>query len=77
MSNPFTMFGILAVYLCFISKWGPEFMKNRKPFNINKLIIVYNIIQIVACAHLVLQVIVISFKFAHFRLRKCDLIMLK
>lgn len=59
MSNPFKVIGILAIYLCFILKWGPEFMKNRKPFNINKLIIVYNIIQIVACARLVMQVIVI------------------
>lgn len=56
MSNPFTMFGILAVYLCFILKWGPQYMKYRKPFNINKLIIAYNIIQIVACARLVIQV---------------------
>lgn len=56
MSNPFTMFAILTAYLYFILKWGPEYMKNRKPFNINKLIIAYNIIQIVACARLVLQV---------------------
>lgn len=56
MSNPFAMFGILAVYLYFILKWGPAFMKNRKPFNLNKIIIAYNIIQIVACARLVIQV---------------------
>lgn len=31
-------------------------MKNRKPFNLNKIIILYNIIQIVACARLVMQV---------------------
>lgn len=56
MANPFPMFGILAVYLYFILKWGPAFMKNRKPFNLNKIIIAYNIIQIVACARLVVQV---------------------
>lgn len=63
MSNPLTMFGILAVYLFFILKWGPKYMKNRKPFNINKIIIVYNIIQIVACARLVAQVNLIYFFF--------------
>ncbi|XP_055321854.1 elongation of very long chain fatty acids protein 7-like isoform X1 [Sitodiplosis mosellana] len=63
MSNPFTMFAILAVYLCFILKWGPEYMKNRKPFNINKIIIVYNIIQIVACARLVAQALQHVYKF--------------
>lgn len=56
MSNPFTMLGILAVYLYFILKWGPQYMKNRKPFNLNRIIIAYNIIQIVACARLVVQV---------------------
>lgn len=56
MSNPFSMFGILVCYLYFILKWGPKFMKNRKPFNLNKLIIVYNIIQILACARLVVHV---------------------
>lgn len=56
MSNPFPVFGILACYLYFILKWGPEFMRNRKPFNLNKIIIIYNMIQIVACARLVMQV---------------------
>lgn len=56
MSNPFPMFAILTVYLGFILKWGPKYMKNRKPFNLNKVIIVYNALQIVACARLVVQV---------------------
>lgn len=56
MSNPFKMFGILGLYLLFILKWGPNHMKNRQPYNLNKVIIVYNIIQIIACARLVLMV---------------------
>lgn len=61
MSNPFTIIALLTVYLCFILKWGPNYMKNRKPFNLNKLIIVYNILQIVACARLVIQVNIFIF----------------
>lgn len=56
MSNPFSMFIILALYLMFILKWGPQLMENRKPYNLNKIIIAYNIIQIIACARLVSQV---------------------
>lgn len=56
MSNPFMMFGILAAYLYFTLKWGPNFMKNRKPFDLSNILIIYNIIQIIFCARLVLQV---------------------
>lgn len=31
-------------------------MKNRKPFNLDRLIQVYNIIQVVACAYLFIEV---------------------
>lgn len=56
MSTPFPMFVILALYLMFILKWGPKFMTNRQPFNLNKVIIVYNVIQIIMCARLVVHV---------------------
>lgn len=56
MSNPFPMFAILATYLLFVLKWGPAFMKNRKPYDLTRIMIVYNIIQIIACARLVFQV---------------------
>lgn len=55
MANPFPMIGIVAVYLLFVFKLGPEFMKNRKPFKLNGLIQVYNIIQVLYCFHLVQQ----------------------
>lgn len=55
MSNPFPMFVILGCYLMFVLKWGPKFMKNRKPYDLNRIMIAYNIIQIIACARLVLQ----------------------
>jgi len=65
MSSPFAMFGILAIYLLFILKWGPNYMKNREPYNLNKIIIVYNILQIVACARLVVQGLQYVYKFTN------------
>lgn len=56
MSNPFPTIAILTVYLYFILKWGPNYMKDRKPFNLDRLMIVYNIIQIIACCMLLKQV---------------------
>nr|QAX90474.1 elongase of very long chain fatty acid [Phenacoccus solenopsis] len=43
---------ILGVYLYFIFLLGPKMMKNLKPFNINKFIIFYNIIQVIFNAYL-------------------------
>ncbi|KAJ6637426.1 Elongation of very long chain fatty acids protein [Pseudolycoriella hygida] len=55
MSNPFPTIAILTVYLYFILKWGPNYMKDRKPFNLDTLMIVYNVIQIIACCLLLRQ----------------------
>uniref|UniRef100_A0A1B6CJX8 Elongation of very long chain fatty acids protein n=1 Tax=Clastoptera arizonana TaxID=38151 RepID=A0A1B6CJX8_9HEMI len=46
MGSPFPTTFLAIFYLLVIYKIGPTFMKNRKPFNINKLLIFYNIAQI-------------------------------
>lgn len=46
MSSPLPVLTILTLWLFFIYKWGPEFMKNREPFNLKKIMIVYNIFQV-------------------------------
>lgn len=56
MSSPVTTGVILFLYLNFVLKWGPQYMKNRKPYNLDTIMIVYNIIQILACIYLVFQV---------------------
>lgn len=38
--------GIAAVYLIIVCVIGPAFMKRRKPYNLDKILIAYNIIQI-------------------------------
>lgn len=57
--SPFIPITILVFYFQFVLKWGPNFMKNRPPFQLNKILAVYNLIQIVyslrlfciACKH--------------------------
>ncbi len=40
--GPWTLFSIIFAYLYFIKKLGPELMKTREPFQLKKLLIFYN-----------------------------------
>lgn len=44
--TPFPMVGILLGYMVFVLYLGPKFMKDRKPFNLKYVIIVYNMLQV-------------------------------
>lgn len=48
VNSPLIIFGIMAGYLYLVLSVGPRFMKNRKPFQIKKILIAYNAFQIVA-----------------------------
>ncbi|KAI5643774.1 GNS1/SUR4 family domain-containing protein [Phthorimaea operculella] len=52
VAKPYQGLTLLALYLMFVLKWGPAWMKNRKPFNLDKILIVYNAGQVVACMYL-------------------------
>lgn len=43
MSSPFSLLGIIFLYLLFVLRLGPLWMKNRKPYSLNKIMICYNI----------------------------------
>ncbi|XP_043785136.1 elongation of very long chain fatty acids protein 7-like [Apis laboriosa] len=43
MSSPFPLLGIIFFYLLFVLRLGPLWMKNRKPYSLNKIMICYNI----------------------------------
>lgn len=45
MSSPIPVIGIVAAYLMFVIKLGPDFMKDRKPLNIKPIIMLYNLYQ--------------------------------
>jgi len=45
MSTPWPILSILTVYLLFVVKFGPNMMKNREPFKIKQIMMMYNLIQ--------------------------------
>ena len=45
MSSPWPVFAICAVYYYIVRYAGPAFMKNREPYNIQKVMIAYNFFQ--------------------------------
>lgn len=57
MDSPWPVLIILAGYLYFVLKAGPKFMKHRSPLKIDRIVMVYNVVQIVCSAYLVKQVI--------------------
>jgi len=46
MNSPFPMLIILAVYLGFVLKWGPEWMKNKRAVEMKNILIAYNLYQV-------------------------------
>ncbi|XP_059613962.1 elongation of very long chain fatty acids protein 4-like [Phlebotomus argentipes] len=50
MQSPLGIFAIISVYLCVVLKWGPDFMRNRRPFDLKIVIAAYNFSMIVMCS---------------------------
>ena len=47
---------MVAVYVYIVTIWGPKFMENRKPYNINTFLIYYNAFQVGLSAYIFIQV---------------------
>ncbi|XP_062554897.1 elongation of very long chain fatty acids protein AAEL008004-like [Armigeres subalbatus] len=52
MDPPWLSFAICAVYLYFVLNLGPKLMANRKPLDLRKPLMVYNILQVIANIYL-------------------------
>ncbi|XP_063230861.1 very long chain fatty acid elongase 7 [Bacillus rossius redtenbacheri] len=50
--SPLPGLAIIASYIYFVVSLGPRFMKDRKPFKITKILIVYNFLQVVVSIYL-------------------------
>ncbi|XP_030755503.1 elongation of very long chain fatty acids protein 4-like isoform X1 [Sitophilus oryzae] len=66
VSSPATILLILGSYLYFVLKWGPEFMKNRKPYELKKLLMVYNVCQIIVNVYIFLLGVKVSYTVNNF-----------
>lgn len=56
MKSPVPIFSIVGLYLYFVLSWGPRYMRDRKPFKLEKTLIVYNFIQVLLSAWMVYEV---------------------
>ncbi|XP_028026397.1 elongation of very long chain fatty acids protein 7-like [Bombyx mandarina] len=52
LAKPYEVITLLTLYLMFVLKWGPKWMEKRPPFNIDKVLIIYNLLQVLACSYL-------------------------
>lgn len=55
MGSPIPLICILTFYLLFCNYIGPYIMKDRKPFELKKTLIVYNFIQVLCSAYIVYE----------------------
>ncbi|EDV58190.1 elongation of very long chain fatty acids protein F [Drosophila erecta] len=58
--DPWYMITVLGLYLYFVTKAGPHFMECRKPYELKRLILVHNIIQVVSCIYVIKEVLFIT-----------------
>lgn len=59
MSSPWPVATVVVVYLYFVIKVGPELMKDKKPFNIKPIMLVYNLYQTAYNSFIVLQMFIV------------------
>lgn len=52
LSSPVSLSLLIGIYLYVVKVTAPNFMRNRKPFNLRNILIVYNIFQILANIYL-------------------------
>ena len=56
MSSPWSTLSICLTYVYIVKVWGPKVMKNRKPFDLRGVLILYNALQVVFSAWLFYEV---------------------
>lgn len=56
ISSPVPGLTILGAYLYFTLSWGPKYMANRKPLKLERMLIVYNLIQVIASTYIFYEV---------------------
>lgn len=59
MGSPGPLLTILATYWYFCISAGPRYMKDRKPYDLKRIIQIYNAVQIVLSVYLVWEVSVL------------------
>lgn len=50
--SPLPMAAVLGLYLYFVLSLGPRLMKDRKPFELRTVMLVYNAVQVLCCGYI-------------------------
>jgi len=48
---------LAVIYIIFVKFVGPNYMANKKPYTLRKVLAIYNTAQILACIYLTVEVI--------------------
>lgn len=56
MDNPLPTIGLVLTYLSCVLVIGPLWMRDRKPFNINSILVIYNAFQVTLSAYMFYEV---------------------
>nr|XP_033335448.1 elongation of very long chain fatty acids protein AAEL008004-like [Megalopta genalis] len=60
IGSPWVMLSIVAMYLYFVQDLGPKLMATKRPFNLHRVMQIYNVVQIVLCAYLLFKAMTLS-----------------
>ncbi|KAF7413409.1 hypothetical protein HZH68_001898 [Vespula germanica] len=61
--KPLWVIGIIGIYLHFVYKSGSAFMKKKKPYKLNKILQLYNIMQIILNGYLLVILLGLIWKY--------------
>lgn len=56
ITSPVPGLTILGAYLYFVLSWGPKYMANRKPFKLERLLLIYNFLQVLVSVYIFVEV---------------------
>lgn len=56
IDDPIPGLAILGLYLYFVLKLGPEYMRDRKPFKLKSTLVAYNFLQVVFSIYMLYEV---------------------
>lgn len=56
MGSPWPILIIVVAYLYFVLKAGPELMKFRNPINVDRIVMIYDIVQVLFSLYFVKEV---------------------
>lgn len=64
MSSPWPPLIITVLYIKFSTDWGPKWMKNKKAFQIDRIVQIFDVFQIVANFYIFYKVREIARKYS-------------